>query len=907
MSKIKKYLILLVIFMGLLVNIDNVYAANVTIGETGWMYERQQFTGENKHHSSDKFHFYYVDNEVAYCLEPTVHYGNDIVEGTWDAMNLDSSIKERITLIAYYGYTFPGHETLEYRAAVQAMIWEEVMQDGFVKYSKDYWGKGQVLDLTAERNEINRLIEQHSIRPSFDAGYYRVQKGKSLTLTDTNNVLSDYDVSVSGADYSINGNILTITPKVSGTIDVSFSKRMPYSTKYKLMIGDVAQNMIIPGMSDPVIGKIRIDSFNGFVEGYKKDKKTSIAQGQAKLSGAEYGIYEKATDKLVTTVITNEDGYFKSDSVLEAKEYYMAELKPSEGYKLDLTHYDFSLVNQESAYVEVYEEVVENWVSILKQYGNVDGNTDFLNAEANIEFEIKYPNGDLYNIIKTDKNGYATISLPFGKWLFHQVNAKAGYEKIYDFYITVSETSEKEQYYNILNNSLTAYLQVIKVDEETNEVIAIADTTFKIFNVDTNQYVSQFVAGKVISEFKTDEDGKMITPLKLPAGNYKLIEVSSPYGYLLDKDGLLFSIGENTEYQYSTYGAFVSVVYKNIPIKGQFKIHKTGEDMVIKDGKFIYEPKPLGKIIFKAYAAENILSTDGNHLYFEKDALVDVLTTDSDGYAISKLLPLGKYYYKEEITEEQYILDNEKHYFELKAKDNETPIVLESYSHLNLLKKGTFELLKTDLFNNEPIAGTLIEIYTADTEELIYSNRTNDNGKVILENLKVGKYYAIERESSTGYLLTEEKVFFEIKDNGEIVKGTLTNKPITGWLDFTKVDLLTGETIPNTLIEVYNADTNELVFSGLTDDKGKILLKLRYGNYYAIERKPASEDYILNTEKIYFEIREESETVPVTMTNEKIKIDVPITGAYDNHITETIAALLILFGIGVVIYAKKKK
>ena len=41
MNKIKKYLILLIIFMGVLVNIENVYAVNVTIGETGWMYERQ--------------------------------------------------------------------------------------------------------------------------------------------------------------------------------------------------------------------------------------------------------------------------------------------------------------------------------------------------------------------------------------------------------------------------------------------------------------------------------------------------------------------------------------------------------------------------------------------------------------------------------------------------------------------------------------------------------------------------------------------------------------------------------------------------------------------------------------------------------------------------------------------------
>ena len=124
------------------------------------------------------------------------------------------------------------------------------------------------------------------------------------------------------------------------------------------------------------------------------------------------------------------------------------------------------------------------------------------------------------------------------------------------------ETSEKEQYYNILNNTLYAYLQVIKVDSETGKTIAIANTTFKIFNTDTNQYVSQYVGGKVYSEFKTDENGKMITYLKLPAGNYKLIEVSAPNGYLKDKDGLKFTIGNDTHYSYTTYGAFIVVTYK---------------------------------------------------------------------------------------------------------------------------------------------------------------------------------------------------------------------------------------------------------------------------------------------------------------------------------------------------------
>ena len=103
----------------------------------------------------------------------------------------------------------------------------------------------------------------------------------------------------------------------------------------------------------------------------------------------------------------------------------------------------------------------------------------------------------------------------------------------------------------------------------------------------------------------------MITYLKLPAGNYKLIEVSAPNGYLKDKDGLKFTIGNDTHYSYTTYGAFITVTYKNTPIKGQLEIKKTGENLVIKDGKYTYKDKKLSGGTFEIYAEEDIKAADG--------------------------------------------------------------------------------------------------------------------------------------------------------------------------------------------------------------------------------------------------------------------------------------------------------
>ena len=640
----KKFTTTLLLAIGLLVgftvNAQAVNAATLNMSYSDYWYDRAKADG-SEHHS---WHFtlYDMDGEVAYCIQPNVKEGTHYNQGSWEDTGLPNSIKERILLIGYYGYTYPGHQTLQFRAATQGMIWDTIVGGGAnTTFHTARWAKGDTFDVSNEKAQIEDLIAHHYDRPSFNGGVYKAQVGENITLTDTNNVLSNYSVSVSGADYSIDGNKLIIKPTRSGSIDLTLTKNMPYSSSYKLFVGDGIQNMMVPRTTDPVIAKIRVNSYTSFVEGHKKDSETGNAQGQATLKGAEYGVYETSTGRLVTTVVTDENGYFKSNAVLSWNDYYLQEIKPSEGYELDTTRYNVDIKGKESASVDVVEKVIKNYVSILKQYEQVDGNTTFLNAEKGITFEIYYPNGNKYGEIKTDKNGYASLNLPYGVWKFHQVNTTTGYEKIYDFYITVNETSEKEQYYNILNNTLYAYLQVIKVDSETGKTIAIANTTFKILDTDTNQYVSQYVGGKVYSEFKTDENGKMITYLKLPAGNYKLIEVSAPNGYLKDKDGLKFTIGNDTHYSYTTYGAFITVTYKNTPIKGQLEIKKTGENLVIKDGKYTYKDKKLSGVTFEIYAEEDIKSADGNHLYYEKGTKVDTITTDKNGYAISKKLPLG--------------------------------------------------------------------------------------------------------------------------------------------------------------------------------------------------------------------------------------------------------------------------
>lgn len=902
MNKITKSLLLIMaLAVGFSLKAESVSAATLTKVKSGYYYDRA--TADGSDHHSWYWQNYTIDGEVAYCIEPNVPEGVEYPETNWEATGLPNSIKERVLLIGYYGYTYHGHQTTEYRAATQGMIWSTIIGNGaHTQFTTERWGAGSKLNISNEEAEIERLIAHHYDKPSFNGGTYTAQVGEPIVLTDTNNILSNFDVSVDGADFSISGNELTITPTKNGTINVRMVKKVDYSSNYKIFSGDGIQDMMVAGGVDPVVASVKVNAYYSSVELSKEDSETNkTPQGQASLKNALYGVYSQ-DGTLVTTITTDEFGNGKSDAVLSYGSYYIQEITPSEGYYLDSTRYPVTLKGQANVKINVPETVIKNRIQILKQYDYVDGNTTFLNAESGIIFEIFYPDNRKFGEITTDKHGYAEMDIPYGVWRFHQKNTNTGFEKIYDFYITVNETSEKEQYYNILNNKMSAYLQVFKTDIETGKTIALADTTFKILNTDTNQYVSQYVAGHVYDEFKTDKDGKFITYLKLEAGNYKLIEISSPINYLINKNGLPFTIGDGTHYSYTNYGAFITVYFSDQPIKGQIEVNKTGEEVVIKDGTFIYEEKPLDKVTFEIYANEDILSPDGNTLYYEKGQLVDTIVT-KDGYAISKELYLGSYYIIEVKTDDSHVLDTKKYEFTLTQKDDMTPIVYHSYSALNLLKKGTLEFKKTDISTGKEIPDTKVEIFHVKedgTFELVFTGITDKDGKIIIKDLFVGKFAIIETDPATGYKLSDEIVSFEIKENGEIVKANMTNEKIKSLIKIHKVDE-SGEKLSGVEIGIFNLENN-LLGTYVTDENGDIEVELEYGSYYYQELKTI-EGHILNDEKVFFDVTEDGAVIETTLVNVKV----PNTSLSDSKVLDVVGIVLMIAGVGYLIYAKKKK
>ena len=298
-----------------LIGITNVSAATGTL-----TFEHSGYWWTRTNPGSSDLHSWYMENynfgnRVAYCIEPGVPEGTTYTAGTMSDINMYSNAqKERMILVAYYGYDYTGHQNQRYRMATQSLLWETA-GTGYTTISTERWGAGTVIDLTNERNNINNLVAHHYDKPSFNGSTHTLQVGQSITLTDSNGVLGNYNVSVSGANYNVNGNDLTITPTVSGEVTIKLTKKMYTDKTYIVYYGD-GQNMLVAGTVDPVVATVKVNSYLGSVEMTKADAVTEKAQGQATLKGAKYGVYEQSTGKLVTTFTTDESGNAKSDNVL---------------------------------------------------------------------------------------------------------------------------------------------------------------------------------------------------------------------------------------------------------------------------------------------------------------------------------------------------------------------------------------------------------------------------------------------------------------------------------------------------------------------------------------------------------------------------------------------------------------
>ena len=846
-------------------------------------------------YSSYQLAMFYVDGKLAYCVEPGLAiYSKKYDIGGWDVTSLSPEQRKRIELIGYYGYEYPTHQgNVKYYMAAQELIWKAAKPLS-ATWSTQKRGGGQIINIEAEKNEIERLISNHLTKPDFNNKTINGVIGDTIYLVDSNNVLSEFSVyDASSNDVQINGNRLDIKVNRTGENQIKFIRKNYDNDINLVYYNSNSQKLAHTRLSDPVTAKLNLNIVAGTVKINKLDKDTNKnkAQGEGSLKGAVYDIFNE-NDEYITSVTTDELGQAVSVNLPSLGHYYLKEKTPSKGYTLDETKYEFDMTKENlNQNINVYEKVISKSYDITKVYAC--NKTGIMIPEQNVEFGIYDKNNKLVLKKTTDKDGKIYFTLPYGSYTLRQLTTTKGYEKIEDYNFEIKDVGEKVN--KIFSNAkITSKIKIIKVDENDQRVKK-AGIKFKIKNIDTNKYVCQkinYPNEKTICKYETTSDGTLITPYPLNYGNYQVEEVDEKItGYLWNKTPLKFNINENSTIVKNGDDSIIELRFKNTEVKGKITINKFGEKFTIEKNKYSYTTKKLENVLFGVYD--------------EDKNLIKRIYTDKNGYAEITNLKLGVYYIKELQTPKGYILDNKEYKIELTNKDQYTSIVTSNINLKNYLEKGTLEFTKTDFVSSEVIPNTLIEIYD-ENDKLIFTGKTDKKGKIIIDDLKLGKYYIVEKEPATGYTITTEKVYFEIKENKEIVRAEMKDKPITGILEFTKTDVSTSEALPNTLIEIYN-EKDELIFSGRTNKNGKIIIQgLRYGKYYIVE-KEAPEGYNLNPNKMYFEILEDGKIVKATMTDEKVIVEVPKTGITDFKLIYIFGTTFIIVGVGILIYVKTKR
>ena len=311
------------------------------------------------------------------------------------------------------------------------------------------------------------------------------------------------------------------------------------------------------------------------------------------------------------------------------------------------------------------------------------------------------------------------------------------------------------------------YLKVIKVEDDTGRDIHLSGITFKIKKIDTNEYVCE----NDDCTFKTNNNGYFITKNVLDYGNYQIEELDNKIeGYLWNKEPLKFTIDESSEITRYANLPYVILKFKNKKVTGTIEVNKVGEKLIYKDNIISYQEIPLSNVIFNLYAGEDIYTSNG-YITYHKDDFIGSYKTNNGKLVIDNL-PLGKYYLKEIATVDNHLLISERKDINLSYKDQYTPNIKVTLNIKNYLAKGVLEFTKVDKETGEYLPNTLIGIYN-NQDELIYQGYTNDKGKIILEGIPIGKYYIKELTPPDGYNIQDEYVYFEIKNNNEIVNTTM--------------------------------------------------------------------------------------------------------------------------------------
>lgn len=442
-------------------------------------------------------------------------------------------------------------------------------------------------------------------------------------------------------------------------------------------------------------------------------------------------------------------------------------------------------------------------------------------------------------IFTTGADGKITITnVRPGNYIITEIKAPDGY-LIDDPTRTITVTSGDTQTI-VFKDTKPGGLIIEKRDSVTKEPLAGA--TFKVTTSDGRFVAQDGGASSTNGLYTTDANGQ-IHIVDLDPDTYVVTEVTAPDGYLMDAPSQTVKIEKNDTQTLTFYdtplggltivkvdsesgkrleGAKIEVAKMNGEIVGTYVTDKLGVIQLpdLDDGWYqLTEIKaPKGYLLDSTPQKVEVKKGETKTFEFENTASASMLIhkidsvtrkgiqgvkfvvydssmtpigeyeSDDQGYVhLNKTLEDGKYYVREIVAAEGYILDNKVKSFTVLAGDT-AMIEWENTSEL-----GQIQVIKTSegyssvngLPAGTPLSGAIFAVYDKQNN-VVDKFQTNENGIGSSKKLPLGIYTVKEVQAPANYGLNPTVFTADIEFAGQVVKLNVTDPVITAGVSIKK-------------------------------------------------------------------------------------------------------------------------